>query len=67
MNSIPQYFAAHMVKSMKIKCYRSYKSKQCLDIHEVLLAQIVSALWHSKRMLVSHSLNQLLHKIQSLC
>ena len=49
------------------KCYISYRSKQCLEIHEVLLAQIVFALWHSKRMLASHSLNQLLHKIQALC
>ena len=67
MTSIPQYFAADMVKSTKIKCYISYRSKQCLEIHEVLLAQIVFALWHSKRMLASHSLNQLLHKIQALC
>ena len=41
--AMPQYYAAHMVKSMKIKCYRNHKSKQCLEIHEVLLPWIVFA------------------------
>ena len=57
--SIPQYFATRMVKSTKIKCYRNYKSKPCLEIHKILLPRMLFALQYLKRWLASHSLNQL--------